>query len=882
MNQDVRALFHELVDLSPGEREGILADRQIGPEVRAEIDSLLSFDSTNIPGIADCVADAAQHVLNSANGQQPGSCGPYRLVRLLGSGGMGAVYLAERSDGEIQQRVAVKLLRADAHHPAWRDRFLRERQLLASLNHPSIVRVIDAGHTADGRPYLVMEYVDGIPIDVYAAGIEVRERLALFLRVCAAVSHAHRHLIIHRDLKPSNILVDASGQPKVLDFGIGKLLDETGDATQTIERLLTPNYASPEQLRGTAQTTATDVYSLGAVLYKLLTGRSPHQPEPGTTQAIGALTGAREITAPSRLNPSLPTDLDYVLRKALRQEPDERYASVEALAGDIRAFLESRPVQARSGNAGYRARKFLRRYRVPVAAAILVIASLSTGLYIANRERAIAQRRFLDVRELAAKLFDIDVQVRALPGSTKTRQLIVNTSLEYLQRLVEDARKDPELALEVGNAYMRVARVQGVPISPTLGQADLAEQNLRIADRLMQSVLQAQPMNRTAMLRSAQIAHDLMILARFKDQRAEPLALARTSAQWLERFNPGKADESEGPNILITYYNVADQFILEQQFEEALRLSARGNELARILNRAPYRGMFLKISAQAFARRGELEQALDAIRESVRLLDPGPSWRNLGGQSANFTLALSNEGKILGEGDSVSLARPVEALACFERAFSIADDFVHRDPNDHNFRGHLAVAAIPMAGILRDSNPSRALDIYDHTLRHIGEAGADAHLQHFEVQLLVGSSYALQRLGRAGEARRRLDTALDRLRQLKLYPAEKIYSNSESLEVLEALGDYEANAGNVPRAIEVYEELLGRFQPAQPNSQPELLDAVRVSTIYRSAAALYRRAGNAAKTSALERRRLELWQDWDSKLPNNAFVHRQLEAAHLP
>jgi serine/threonine protein kinase len=200
------------------------------------------------------------------SGPEPGSCGPYRLIRLLGSGGMGAVYLAERSDGEIQQKVAVKLLRADAHRPAWRARFLKERQLLASLHHPSIVHVIDAGHTDDGRPYLVMEYVEGTPIDVYAAGIEMRERLSLFLRVCEGVSHAHGHLIIHRDLKPANILVDASGQPKLLDFGIAKLLDETGDATQTVERLLTPNYASPEQVRGDSQTTATDVYSLGAVL----------------------------------------------------------------------------------------------------------------------------------------------------------------------------------------------------------------------------------------------------------------------------------------------------------------------------------------------------------------------------------------------------------------------------------------------------------------------------------------------------------------------------------------------------------------------------------------------------------------------------------------
>src|SRR5439155_64042 len=201
----------------------------------------------------------------------------YRLIRRLGSGGMGEVYLAERDDGEIQQQVAIKMLRAGADRPAWQERFLRERQLLSYLNHPSVARLFDAGHTESAQPYLVMEYVEGVPIDVSAEGKSLREQLTLFLKICEGVAHAHRHLIIHRDLKPSNILVDPSGQPKLLDFGIAKLLDETSDQTKTVERLLTPGYASPDQMRGGIQTTATDVYSLGAVLDKMLTGRSPHE-----------------------------------------------------------------------------------------------------------------------------------------------------------------------------------------------------------------------------------------------------------------------------------------------------------------------------------------------------------------------------------------------------------------------------------------------------------------------------------------------------------------------------------------------------------------------------------------------------------------------------
>src|SRR6516165_7836017 len=343
MKDEVRVLFHELAGLSPDERERALAERCIEPEVRSELESLLNCDSPNAGGFTACIAETAGQLLQFTAVRRIGHCGPYRLVHLLGNGGMGTVYLGERSDGEIQQTVAVKLLSVAAGRPDWRDRFLKERQLLASLSHPSVVRVMDAGHTDDGQPFLVMEYVEGTPIDVFAAQLPVRDRLTLFLRVCEGVSHAHGRLIIHRDLKPSNILVDQSGQPKLLDFGIAKLLAETRDATQTAERILTPNYASPEQLRGEVQTTSTDIYSLGAVLYKLLTGRSPHESDTHTSNAMDVIARTREIQPPSRLNPDIATDLDYIVRKALRTEPEERYASVEALANDIRAFLESRP-----------------------------------------------------------------------------------------------------------------------------------------------------------------------------------------------------------------------------------------------------------------------------------------------------------------------------------------------------------------------------------------------------------------------------------------------------------------------------------------------------------------------------------------------------------
>ena len=283
------------------------------------------------------ISGVAQDVV--AWGIKPTSryCGPYRLVRLLGTGGMGLVYLAERCDGEIQQKVAIKLLRADADRPAWRERFLKERQFLANLNHPSIARLLDAGRTEDGRPYLVMEHVEGTTIDEYAAALDLRAQLKLFLQVCEAVAHAHRHLIIHRDLKPGNILVDSSGRPKLLDFGIAKLLDVATEETQTVERLLTPQYASPEQARGDIQTTATDVYSLAAVLYSLLTGRPPRE-SPSVASAIPAPSSRTET--PARRRPCLAKGVARRAGRAVRirgrvcgrDPPDSRVRGQWALA----------------------------------------------------------------------------------------------------------------------------------------------------------------------------------------------------------------------------------------------------------------------------------------------------------------------------------------------------------------------------------------------------------------------------------------------------------------------------------------------------------------------------------------------------------------------
>jgi serine/threonine protein kinase len=875
MKDELLLLFRDLADLSPAERSRYFEQNEVNADLRAEVESLLEFDAKTGPSFVNSLATEAEHLLRSTDSPPLGKrCGPYRLVQLLGRGGAGAVFLAERADGEVEHRVAVKLLRHEMERPIFRDRFMQERQILASLQHPGIARLIDAGQTEDGQPYLVMDYIDGVLIDVYAANLELRNKLRLVLKVCDAVSYAHRNLVVHRDIKPSNILVDAAGEPKLLDFGIAKILDAATDQTRTQERLLTPDYASPEQVRGAAQTTATDVYSLGAVLYTLLTGKSPHKFPNTTPEAIHAAICTAEPAAARSVNPELPKDLDFILRKALRKEPEERYASVEALANDIQAFLESRPVEARSGNAWYRTRKFLRRYWVPAVAAALVVASLSAGLYIANRQRALAQQRFRDVRELSNKLFDIDAAVMEIPGTTKARQLIVDTSLEYLRKLRTDVQGDPQLALEVANAYMSVAEVEGVSGGNDLGQTDNAERDLRVASDLIEFVLRKQPANRPALLRAAEINVDQMTLAWRGNRYDGALPFARRAAEYLEKFNPQKSDKPRREEILRMYSNVAWEYMMSEHLDEALQLTNRAEELSKLLGvPAAY---FFDTKALALRFKGDLQAALTTIRESIQFLESVPP--GLFQQSA-LAMALSREGWILGGGDyDLHLGRTQEAVAVLDRAFKIADEPVHKDANNEGSRSRLFLPGGPLGNILWPSDPRRALEVYDHTYRDMTQIQSRL-LEIREVDLLAGSSYALRHLGRAAEARERLDRAFALLAELKLYPAEKIEASSEADFALCALADHEADTGNVGGAIGIYEDLLMRLQAGGVKPETSLQDATDLSKIWTSMAQLYRQAQNRDLASAMAKRRLDLWRHWDSNLPNNPFVRGKVAAA---
>lgn len=467
--------------------------------------------------------------------------GPYQVVEQIGMGGMGEVYRAFRADDQYKKVVALKFVRAGQYSSEVFSRFKNERQILAGLDHPNLAKLLDGGTSDEGMPYFVMELIEGRPITEYCDEHElsIRERLSLFLQVCAGVHYAHQRLIIHRDIKPGNILVTADGIPKLLDFGIAKIVDSSPETdmpvTLTGFRVLTPRYASPEQIQGEPMTIATDVYSLGVVLFELLTGRSPYELVNGSTQefarevcekepqkpssAVLCSQGAREGNpenrpgafrkiSPEKLCKRLRGDIDNIVLMALRKEPARRYASANDLCEDIRRHLDSVPVRARNDSAWYRTTKFVARHKAGVAASVIVAIAMIAGLIVtlhearvARIERARAERRFNDVRKLANSLmFEVHDSIRDLPGTLPARKLLVSRALEYLDSLSQEASGDTDLQRELAGAYDRVGDLLGYSGAANLGDYAGALQSYEKALSIREASATAHPDDRQMQL----------------------------------------------------------------------------------------------------------------------------------------------------------------------------------------------------------------------------------------------------------------------------------------------------------------------------------------------------------------------------------------------
>jgi serine/threonine protein kinase/tetratricopeptide (TPR) repeat protein len=539
--QRIDELFTAALKREGPERDAFLAESCRGDDaLRQEVESLLKAHVQAAGFMQSAVFDEAIELIaeKEENHDLPEKIGSYRLIKEIGRGGMGAVYLGVRDDFE-GRRVALKVVKRGMDTDFILRRFHNERITLSGLDHPNIARLIDGGATNDGLPYFAMDYIEGLSIDVYCDNhrLSTAERLKLFREVCSAVQYAHQHLVVHRDIKPGNILVTADRSPKLLDFGIAKLLGDDGlgaTVTSPTLRVMTPEYASPEQVRGQTVTTASDIYSLGVLLYELLSGHPPYhfdsrapdeiaqaitdkEPEKlsrvinrverittgkraGTIITPQSVSETRE-SYPEKLRRRLRGDLDNIVSKAMRKESSRRYVSVAEFSEDIRRHLDGLPVLARRDTFGYRASKFVRRNRVAVAVGAAVALMLIAGViaiaweaHVARAQRATAERRFNDVRHLAhSVLFDYHDAIKDLPGATPVRERLVKDALTYLDSLSHEAAGDPTLQRELAAAYDRVGDVRGQAYSASLGDRAGAMDSYSKALRIREALVAANP-----------------------------------------------------------------------------------------------------------------------------------------------------------------------------------------------------------------------------------------------------------------------------------------------------------------------------------------------------------------------------------------------------
>jgi serine/threonine-protein kinase len=796
-----RQRFEELVDESAEGREaGLAALAETDPQLAAAVGDMLAADARAEGFLEEPAVPAAVKAWLAASAGEVvagQTLGPYRTVALLGRGGMGEVFLAERADGHFEQQVALKVLRRGMDSDEILRRFLRERQVLARLEHPNIARLLDGGRAADGRPFIVMERVEGEPITQWCAarGSSVEERLRLAVTCCEAVELAHRNLIVHRDLKPSNILVSGDGQVKLLDFGIAKLLTEDGEETLLTRagmHVLTPAYAAPEQILGGAVTTATDVYALGVVLYELLTGALPHDRSATTAAELSAKVSRETVARPSaavrkaaeaeasqgdregtRLARRLQGDLDTILLKALHRDPARRYSSAAALADDLRRHLAGKPVSARPDTTGYRAAKFVERHRVAVAAAALVALSLVGGLAAALWQARLARaqaRRAEEAQRFLTSVFRLSEPDRANGAQLTARDLLDSGAARVDEELAHEPELRAEMLKVLGNVYFQLGLYpealdlyrKALTLRRTLSDEpswELAESYRRVGGAF----------HKTAQYAKARPFLDRALA--MHESRGDDLAAAGTLND-LANLTRAEGD-LEGAQRLL---------------ERAVALRSRSGPLD-----SPELAKYLNNLALALQRQQKLAKAARVYERALAIhrKNEGELSSLVAGTEDNLAMVLNN----MGELDA--------ARAHSRRALAIGERLYQRPHPDMalflNTAGFLATNRGEHDAAVRFYE--RALTVYEQSLG----------LEHPDV------AYTLQNLGReraaAGDARAALalhERAL-RIREKAYGPIHGNVATSlrDKAEAHRLLGDLADAEAALRRAAEIFHETEG-------------------------------------------------------------------------
>lgn len=790
----VKEILAAALDVPAAQRPGLLASWcGDDTDLRHEVETLLEFSDDEEAGFIDqpAIADGIALIdQTEADGMIGRVLGRYRIVEFIGEGGTGTVYRAVSDDAGYERSLAIKILKRGMDSGTVLRRFRDETRILARLDHPNIARFHEAGIAQDGRPYLVMEFLEGTPIHHYCREhqLSVREMVELFIPVCAAVEFSHRNLIIHRDLKASNILVTAAGVPKLLDFGIAKLMDRSitgpeAELTQPADRMLTPDYASPEQLLGENITTAADVYSLGVLLYEMLADRRPlHLAGLPIGEMIRVLQSS-EVRKPSAVAPAsrfadLVGDLDIIVAKAMHRTPDRRYGSPEHLAEDLRRHLDGRPVFARPDSPAYRVRKFVSRNRAGVLVGVLAAAAFLAGALMTVWQSAAATsrneqtlKRFRDIRELANGLLgELDSSLESLSGATGAREILARRVLGYLDGLSkeQDKVRDSGLERDLASAYERLGDILGGSKASNLGDSAAALECFRKSLAILHRVTESEPGNFAA-LRDRARAH-----LKYSDV----LALAGKQMEALEEDQ--KAVAIYQAWVTATPNDVA-----------AKRSLANG----------------LQELAGDFSRLGKFEQALDYRRKVLSAFQElTASQKRDSGLQMQLALAHKRLGRSL-----LQMKRIGEAQTHFESAVAIERAQLEHSPLAPNTRSALAFSLTDLGMAIRaGGDPKRAVWPITEGLSLRDELVKADPKDWRAANLLAMSRYQLgltfQASGEDAVATNQLTRALEMRRELFVRSPKNTGAQAEIAEAAAALADVLEGQGEDTRALALYRQ----------------------------------------------------------------------------
>jgi eukaryotic-like serine/threonine-protein kinase len=963
--KQIEAIFQEAVELWPEERSVYLAEVCKGDiELRREVETLLASDLEGERLIERAVQQVAVRMvgepLETVVGQRIGA---YRITGMIGLGGMGAVYRAVRDDDQYQKQVAIKLVKWGIGDKEVVERFRHERQILADLEHPRIGRLLDGGTTGGGMPYFVMEYVEGLPITEYCRKrkLTVKERLRLFRFVCGAVAYAHQKLVVHRDLKPSNILVTPEGVPKLLDFGIAKLAGEGTDSApsnrsvagvsamvrpsdtpaslfpssvvessihenkagvhrQTIAaaRLLTPEYASPEQVRGEAVTTATDVYSLGAVLYEMLTGERAHQfgdysgaeiervvceQEPERPSAL--VRGKKEQGEGGQWAKQLAGDVDEIVLKALRKEVGQRYSSVEQMAEDIRRYLVGLPVIARPETWMYRAGKFVGRNRVAVGAVALILLSLVGGNLATTYQAQQAERRFQQVRKLAhAFLFEIHDHLQTLKGATGPREKLARTALTYLENLAEEAGQDPSLQFELATAYEKVGDVQGNPRGPNLGHADAARQSLQKGLKLVETLVADRPNDIEARKLRARIHYKLGDLQLDRGDVAAALESFRQALSGAEVLTSKAPNDSAGYLLMGGGYNRIGEAELRQgeisagldNFEKASKLFSHWEtESSSDPSGSGLAEAHMRIG-HGLMQRGDLSGALKSFRQALvlreKLRQASPAHLlNRRELSSIYRMA----GNVLGDPRYLNLGKPAAALVYYRKSMAIDQELAAVDLKDARARLDLSISYGKVGTALRDLDSRQSTEILRQALTLteslLKSAPGNAQLLDLQALNYAGLAYALWKTGDRQVAVETYRQALGVHEKIPPGDPEWLVFRQNLASICLEFGDLLLESGDAWAAQQRYEEALAVLRALAPSNPNRIIWQLALADCYERMGKLHAALGANSKTPRTQRiqhwqealswyqKSQDVWERWDRLAVSSVFNEQRSNQA---